>query len=233
MPSVAIDTGWTFAPIVLIALAGYLGVYVARWRTARREGGARAASGWRLARVVRWRARPVRRADLARRPARRAARLDAHGPAPADRRHRRDPAHARADPLDPAPRDPPHPPDRARRRAVRVAVVRRGRLRRRDVALARPDDLRRRAASTRASTRSSTSRSPPRASSTGGTCCRRSARGCGWAGWRRSPTWRARSCSSASSASLLAFAPELIYDAYDTRGLRWGMTRSTTSTSRA
>ena len=42
-------TSWTFAPIVLLALAGYLGVYVARWRTARREGGARAACGWRLA----------------------------------------------------------------------------------------------------------------------------------------------------------------------------------------
>ena len=45
----AVDAGWTFAPIVLLALAGYLGVYVARWRTARREGGARAAGGWRLA----------------------------------------------------------------------------------------------------------------------------------------------------------------------------------------
>ena len=49
MPRVEIDAGWTFAPIVLISLAGYLGVYVARWRTSRREGGARAASGWRLA----------------------------------------------------------------------------------------------------------------------------------------------------------------------------------------
>jgi putative membrane protein len=45
----SVDTSWTFAPIVLLALAGYLGVYVARWRTSRREGGARAASGWRLA----------------------------------------------------------------------------------------------------------------------------------------------------------------------------------------
>jgi putative membrane protein len=45
----SLDYSWTFAPIVLIALAGYLGVYVARWRTSRREGGARAASGWRLA----------------------------------------------------------------------------------------------------------------------------------------------------------------------------------------
>ncbi len=45
----SVDASWTFAPIVLIALAGYLGVYVARWRTSRREGGPRAASGWRLA----------------------------------------------------------------------------------------------------------------------------------------------------------------------------------------
>ena len=43
------DTSWTFAPIVLVALVGYVVVYVARWRTARREGGPRAASGWRLA----------------------------------------------------------------------------------------------------------------------------------------------------------------------------------------
>jgi putative membrane protein len=47
--ALSVDTSWTFAPIVLLSLAGYLGVYVARWRTARREGGARAASGWRLA----------------------------------------------------------------------------------------------------------------------------------------------------------------------------------------
>jgi putative membrane protein len=47
--ALALDYSWTFAPIVLVALAGYLGVYVARWRTSRREGGARAASGWRLA----------------------------------------------------------------------------------------------------------------------------------------------------------------------------------------
>jgi len=47
--ALSVETSWTFAPIVLLALAGYLGVYVARWRTSRREGGARAASGWRLA----------------------------------------------------------------------------------------------------------------------------------------------------------------------------------------
>jgi len=45
----SVDSSWAFAPIVLLALAGYLGVYVARWRAARSEGGARAASGWRLA----------------------------------------------------------------------------------------------------------------------------------------------------------------------------------------
>jgi cytochrome c oxidase assembly factor CtaG len=45
----SVDTGWTFAPITLLALAGYLAVYGWRWRTVREEGGARAASGWRLA----------------------------------------------------------------------------------------------------------------------------------------------------------------------------------------
>ena len=49
MRALSVDSSWTFAPIVLIALAGYLGVYYARWRTARREGGSRAASKWRLA----------------------------------------------------------------------------------------------------------------------------------------------------------------------------------------
>jgi cytochrome c oxidase assembly factor CtaG len=44
-----VDASWTFAPVVLISLAGYLTVYVARWRVSRREGGARVASGWRLA----------------------------------------------------------------------------------------------------------------------------------------------------------------------------------------
>jgi putative membrane protein len=46
--ALSVDSSWTFAPIVLLALAGYLGVYVARWRSARSEGGARAAGGWRL-----------------------------------------------------------------------------------------------------------------------------------------------------------------------------------------
>jgi putative membrane protein len=40
---VSVDTSWTLAPAVLIALTGYGVVYGLRWRTARREGGARAA----------------------------------------------------------------------------------------------------------------------------------------------------------------------------------------------
>jgi putative membrane protein len=45
--AVSLDTSWTFAPGVLIALAGYAVIYGIRWRTSRREGGARAAGGWR------------------------------------------------------------------------------------------------------------------------------------------------------------------------------------------
>ncbi len=41
--AVPVDAGWTFAPIVLIALAAYVVIYVQRWRVSRREGGARAA----------------------------------------------------------------------------------------------------------------------------------------------------------------------------------------------
>jgi putative membrane protein len=48
---VSVDTSWTFAPIVLIALLGYAVVYGLRWRTARREGGARAAP---IGRAVLW-----------------------------------------------------------------------------------------------------------------------------------------------------------------------------------
>jgi cytochrome c oxidase assembly factor CtaG len=42
-----VDTSWTFAPIVLLALVGYAVVYGVRWRTSRREGGARAAGAGR------------------------------------------------------------------------------------------------------------------------------------------------------------------------------------------
>jgi putative membrane protein len=44
-----VDASWSFAPIVLLALAGYLLVYTLRWRTARAQGGARAAGWGRLA----------------------------------------------------------------------------------------------------------------------------------------------------------------------------------------
>jgi cytochrome c oxidase assembly factor CtaG len=44
-----VDAGWNFAPIILIALAAYVWIYVARWRTSRAEGGPRAAGYGRLA----------------------------------------------------------------------------------------------------------------------------------------------------------------------------------------
>ncbi len=40
-----VDTSWSFAPVVLLSLAAYAFVYGLRWRTSRRQGGARAA-GW-------------------------------------------------------------------------------------------------------------------------------------------------------------------------------------------
>jgi cytochrome c oxidase assembly factor CtaG len=46
--AVPVDVSFTFAPIVLIALAAYGYVYTKRWRTAHREGGDRAAPRWRL-----------------------------------------------------------------------------------------------------------------------------------------------------------------------------------------
>jgi cytochrome c oxidase assembly factor CtaG len=47
--AVPVDAGWNFAPIVILALVAYVAIYVGRWRIARREGGARAAGGGRLA----------------------------------------------------------------------------------------------------------------------------------------------------------------------------------------
>jgi len=44
-----LDTSWTFAPLVLLALVAYVWIYAVRWRASRRTGGARAASGWRAA----------------------------------------------------------------------------------------------------------------------------------------------------------------------------------------
>ncbi len=44
-----VDAGWTFAPIVILALLAYVAIYVQRWRVSRREGGPRAAGYGRLA----------------------------------------------------------------------------------------------------------------------------------------------------------------------------------------
>src|SRR4051794_41851679 len=46
---VAVDAGWTFAPIVLLAIAGYAAAYTLRWRRARQQGGPRVAGYGRLA----------------------------------------------------------------------------------------------------------------------------------------------------------------------------------------
>ena len=46
--AVPVDASFTFAPIVLVALAAYGYVYTRRWRTAHAEGGDRAAPRWRL-----------------------------------------------------------------------------------------------------------------------------------------------------------------------------------------
>ena len=45
----AVDTAWTLAPAILIALVGYAVVYGLRWRRSRAEGGPRAAGYGRLA----------------------------------------------------------------------------------------------------------------------------------------------------------------------------------------
>jgi cytochrome c oxidase assembly factor CtaG len=47
--AVPVDASWNFAPIVLVALVAYAAIYTWRWRISRREGGARAAGGGRLA----------------------------------------------------------------------------------------------------------------------------------------------------------------------------------------
>jgi len=48
---VSVDTSWTFAPIVIVALLAYATIYGIRWRHARAEGGARAAP---VSRAVLW-----------------------------------------------------------------------------------------------------------------------------------------------------------------------------------
>ena len=48
---VAVEVSWSFAPVVLASLLAYAVVYGLRWRTVRREGGARAAG---VGRAVLW-----------------------------------------------------------------------------------------------------------------------------------------------------------------------------------
>jgi cytochrome c oxidase assembly factor CtaG len=50
--AVSAHYSWTFDPVVLIALIGALALYLRRWRRARAEAGAHAASGWRLVAFV-------------------------------------------------------------------------------------------------------------------------------------------------------------------------------------
>ena len=143
--AVPVDAGWTFAPIVLIALAAYAAIYVQRWRVSR-AGGRSAGGALQQARAVDHRHRAaVRRADLAGRPPRRAVRVLPHGPAPDPRRPRADLPDARADQAHPAPGHPPHPVDRTQVRAVRAPRVRRDRVRRRHVDVAHPGHVRGRA----------------------------------------------------------------------------------------
>jgi cytochrome c oxidase assembly factor CtaG len=44
-----VDTSWPFAPVITLALIGYLAVYTSRWRRSRAQGGPRAAGAGRLA----------------------------------------------------------------------------------------------------------------------------------------------------------------------------------------
>ena len=154
---VSLDTSWTFAPGVLIALTGYAVVYGLRWRTARARG--------------RRRGRPAAGAPP-RGPAASlclfvalVSPLDVLGEQMASFHMVQHLLIADlapilltlgADQAHPAPRHAPHPLARAQGRPVRPPRVRGRRLRRRDVALARPRLLRRGARSTPASTSSST-----------------------------------------------------------------------------
>ena len=140
--AVPVDAGWTFAPIVLLALVAYAAIYMLALAHLARRGRRARRAGRQARALAHGHLLPVPRADLADRPPRRAARVRAHGPAPADRRPRPDLPDAGADQAHPASRHAPDPAARARGGAVRASGVRRRRLRRRDVALARPVLLR-------------------------------------------------------------------------------------------
>jgi putative membrane protein len=49
--AVPVDAGWTFAPIVIVSLLAYAGIYAWRWRTVRKTGGARGAP---ISKLVLW-----------------------------------------------------------------------------------------------------------------------------------------------------------------------------------
>ena len=49
MVRVPLEVSWNLSPIILLALAGYVVVYALRWKRSREQGGARVASGERLA----------------------------------------------------------------------------------------------------------------------------------------------------------------------------------------
>ena len=141
----AADASWTLEPGAILLVArpdGRLRAALADGpRAPRRPRRAR-----RAAAVVPDRdPRDRRRADLARRPPRRAGVHDAHGPARAAARHRADRAHLRADEDHPAAGHAAPAASRGGARPDRPPAVRRCRLRRPDVGLARAGALRRRA----------------------------------------------------------------------------------------
>jgi putative membrane protein len=46
--AVPVDSGWTFEPVILLALASYIAIYAWRWKVSRSEGGPRAAPTGKL-----------------------------------------------------------------------------------------------------------------------------------------------------------------------------------------
>ena len=100
--------------------------------------------------------------------------------------------------------------------------VRRRRLRRRDVALARPGHVRGRARALVRPRARAPDASPPPGSCTGGTCSRRSARGCGSAASARCSTWRSTKILVGFLGILLAFSPDVLYDFYEQPAARAG-----------
>ena len=172
-----------------------------RWREVRREQGTLALPIWRLlvflGGIVAAAAALISPIDALAEQALR----DAHGPAPAAARRRADPLHPRPDEGAAAAGDAPDPAPRARRGPDRPPGLRDRVLRRGDVDLAHPGDVRRGARAPGHPRARAPHVRRRRASCTGGTCCRRSAAATASAAWARSSTWSAPSCSSACWAS--------------------------------